>query len=52
MYRRSIGGLLVAAVVTAGPLLFSNLTAAQETITIETGKVRGAATKGVVSKWW
>jgi len=49
MYRRWIRGLLVAAVVTAGALLVSPLMAAQETVTVETGKVRGAATEGVVS---
>src|SRR5215469_6260953 len=48
MYWRCVHGILVA-VVTAGTLLASNLTAAQETIAIETGKVRGTTADGFVA---
>jgi para-nitrobenzyl esterase len=41
--------LFIAAVVAAQALLIPTLTAAQETVTIETGKLRGAAADGLVS---
>jgi para-nitrobenzyl esterase len=49
MDLRCLRGLLIAAVVTAGALLVFTLVAAQETVTMESGKVRGVATDGVVS---
>lgn len=41
--------LLISVVVTAHLLLVSTLMAAQDTVTIETGKLKGAVVEGVVS---